>query len=216
MQFSKIFAVTLLVIGVAQSASAAPIYLVLGSQTDIMSFAVSIAYDASDELFTANGIAASWTSGGVTTGITDGVFELSAEIDRWGNASVGSLLITGSLSITAPPSTLLTGSLVAEGFGFDDTAFSEPDPFEFLFVTTGGDVGTMLGSHFGVILTSTTFLPVNPSGGGTVFEHDFSAPYAGIADAAITVPEPSSAVLVGLGLVMLAVVRRTGRDTSRV
>jgi hypothetical protein len=206
MQFLKIFAVTLLV-GVAPSASAAPIHLVLGSQTDIMSFAVSIAYDASGDSFTANGVAASWTSGGVTTGITGGVFDLSATIDSAGDASGGSLTITDAIS------TLLTGTLVTDGFGFDAEAFNEPDPFEFLFNTTGGTVATVLGPHFGVILTSTTLLPVNPIG-GTVFEQDFSAPYAGIADAAV-MPEPGSAVLMGLGLVMLSVAGRTRRDTSR-
>jgi hypothetical protein len=207
MQFMKIVAVTFLV-AVAQSASATPIHLVLGSQTDIMSFAVSIVYDASDESFTANGFAASWTNGGVTTGIMDGVFDLSATIDFEGHASGGSLTISDSTS------TLLTGNLVA--FGFDDEALSEPDPFEFLFenTTVGSTVGAMLGPQFGVILTSTTLLPVNPIG-GTVFEQDFSASYAGIADAAVPIPEPGSAVLMGLGLVMLSVAGRTRRDTSR-
>jgi hypothetical protein len=205
MKFLKILTVTFLV-GLAQSASATPIHLVLGSQTDIMSFAVSIAYDASEEAFTANGVAASWTTGGVTTGIMDGVFDLSATINSEGHASGGSLTIREGTSI------LLTGNLVA--FGFDDEALSEPDPFEFLFdnTTVGSAVGAMLGPQFGVILTSTTFLPVNPIG-GTVFEQDFWAPYAGIADAA-AIPEPASAVLMGLGLVMLSVAGRTRRDTS--
>jgi hypothetical protein len=173
--------------------------LVLNPEPDIMSFAVTIAYDATGDSFTANGIAVNFTNGGVSTLLMGGVFDLNATIDQTGVAS------SGSLTISDDSSTLLTGVLSA--FGFDDMAASEPDPFEFLFDTTGGVLSAVFGPQIAVILVSTAALPTN-SVGGTVFENDFEVAAAGIADAGTPVPEPGSMLTLALGLSMLALSRR--------
>lgn len=203
MRIPKALAVISL-LAISQPASATPLNLVLDAQADILSFAVTIAYDATGNSFAASGIAVNWTDGGVTAVITGGSFDLSATIDDAGAASSGTLRISDSSS------TLLTGDLSA--FGFDDAAFNEPDPFEFLFDTTGGDLSGRLGSQFAVILTSTGALPTNPAG-GTVFENDFESALAGIADTATLIPEPSTILLTAPGLFMLALYSRRLRGT---
>ncbi len=120
----------------------------------------------------------------------------------------GTLTIEGAIptlsSIPIPSvTTLLTGDLTA--FGFDGSN----DPFEFLFIVTGGALQSIFTPVSGQILTSTGF-------GGT-FTADFDNLLFGIgtgsndsASALAGTPEPSTILLfiTGLGILGGCVARR--------
>lgn len=196
----------------SRSASATPLNLALKPEPDIFSAFLDVAYTSASGAFVANGYAVNLTSGGATIPISGGSFFLEATIDAAGILSGGSLTIAGTLAGYASP--LITGDIAL--FGFDDTPGNEPDPFEFLIDTTGGDLAGLFGPTFGVILTLNSPLLTDPAGGtnpagGTVFGNDFaSTSYAGVADIA-PIPEPSSSVLALVGgfVVMQQLRRRT-------
>ena len=183
------------------SAQAAPLGLTLADFPDITSAFIAVTYDASEEKFEEHGFAFSLATGpGSSETIVGGTIDVTATIDNFGVLQSGTLTIEGAIptlsSIPIPSwTTLLTGDLTA--FGFDGSN----DPFEFLFIVTGGALQSIFTPVSGQILTSTGF-------GGT-FTADFDNLLFGIgtgsndsASALTGTPEPSTILLfiTGLGI----------------
>jgi hypothetical protein len=160
-------------------------------------------------------MAASLTIDGNTHGISGGQFNLTANIDAAGILMGGSFSITGSVPGYDPllGPTLLTGDVQA--FGYNNIVGNTPDPFEFLFTNTGGDLAGLFGPQFGVILTLTNGLPIN-TGVGTPFASDFSGgTRAGVADTA-PIPEPTSGLLALIGgFFVMRRVRQVNHTTQK-
>ena len=183
----------------AGAAAATPLNLHLESHPDIASSFIDVTYDAGTDALVASGLAAALypDNSGVFVDIIGGQFELAATVLSDGSATGGSLSITGSVPGSGP--SLLTGVLV--DFGFHVAAGG---PLEFIFQVTGGDLAPLyggLGAAAAVILSETGF--------GGSFASDFdnlitgpgSSP--GVSNTGVPVPEPSSFMLMTLGLLAL-------------
>lgn len=128
---------------------------------------------------------------------------LSANIDSSGVFSGGSFFVDGTNSVLGFNSgTLLTGNLIA--FGFPDN-LAQSQLFEFLFTVTGGDAANL---YLGNGATAYIAFPSEPFNGS--FDLSFASnSLFGTGPVNILIPEPSTAVLVGLGFLgLLAAARR--------
>jgi len=174
---------------------------------DVFSCVILVTYDALADSLTATGTAATLDLDDLAPpdyNITDGVFSLSATIDASGNASSGTLSISGTIAEIGVAGTLLTGNLLQ--FGFPETPGAET--LDFVFEVTGGSLTPgYCPSPVGVWLHDTGF-------GGTFassFDNDISGGWGvgeGTSDTFVVVPEPSSAVLLlGITSGLLALVR---------
>ena len=179
------------------SARATPLNLTLFDSPDIMSGLIDVTYDAGSGAFVASGFALELDDDGLGDPLTiaDGDFTLQATIDGSGILLGGSLTYGGTVaSLGFDSGALLTGNLT--DFGFPDAG---GDPLEFLFNVTGGDAATLFGPVGGIILSGTNF--------GGSFANDFDNLIAGIPgtgfgtnNAGVPVPEPTTMLLVGVGL----------------
>ena len=196
-------------LAIPASAGATPLNLDLrpAPAPDIMSAGISVEYVAASNQFTADGTAAALMFNGSFEVIMDGVFDLDATIDATGTATLGSLAISGVVDSNAID---LTGNLI--DFGFEDAG---PDPFQFLFETTGGtlsDDGTF-GNLILVTLSMTAGYIVPP--GTPAFSSSFSgSPFMAVSDTGIPVPEPSAPILAAFGGMVVAL-RLRPRCASR-
>lgn len=181
----------------ATSSHAEPLDLSL-ELPDIQSAFIQVDYDESLDLFSAYGFALTIDYDGVPPpdfAIFGGVFDLVAMIDADGNATSGSLTITGEVNGAGP--TLLTGDLL--DFGFIESPGG--DIFEFLFDPIGGDLlADFTPGPIGVILDA-----VDSGFDGTWFD-DFSNGGFGNSDTA-PIPEPTTLSL-ALGLLVCLARRR--------
>ncbi len=194
----------------ASSADAALLGLVLKDFPDINSNFISVNYDSTSNILTADGDASTIDDDGVggPIGIDNGFggFSLAAEIDESGNLVGGTFSISGEVpSLGFNSGTLLTGDLT--GFGFNPAG---GDPLEFLFSVTGGDAAGLFGSPAGLLLNSAGF--------DGDFVDDFGATFTAVANVGMpveVVPEPVSASLFmigGFGLLSYGMNRRRRGD----
>jgi hypothetical protein len=200
---------------------------------DVFSNAISVGYDATTDAFVANGVAKTiiLEDGGDTyninfiTFLTDPAkFVINATIDSSGNASAGSILIRGKVTIDAVvySGDLLKGTLFTSEFGYQDNG---GDIFEFVFEL---DPTSLLAPFWNPNLGDDNHIEVildanfNNAVGSTPFTGSFASnfnnytngnpstnPRVGVADTFI--PEPTSA---GLTIIVAAaglLRRRVGR-----
>jgi hypothetical protein len=197
----------------------------LSSNPDLFSpnLTVSVAYTASNGLFTATGETSAYTAsdtnlnngdpyivGNSNDSYNPGTFSLTAYITTNGTFLSGSVTITGgvyddSLAQVEPDdSLLLQGNITA--YGSQGNASPNPDEFDFLVSVTGGALAGQYGSSAGVLLH-----PGNTTFDGT-FDVNFSNDGLGTADTRM-VPEPNSVLLVMLSVFGLGwFVRRAPQD----
>jgi hypothetical protein len=191
----------LLMMLAAGSTSATPLGIVQSSLPDITTLGVDVEYSPLTGLFEATGLALTFKHSGGTEMIDSGSTAITAFFDTAGNiAGPGELIIYGSIGLVAGPAgDLLTGSLVE--FGFHDIT---GQPFEFVFKATGG---SLIDYYGGAGAPITTILSagsgLNFSGFNNVFNNNA---FAGFANSAI--PEPSTALLLGFGMLGLAAASR--------
>ena len=181
-----------------QTALATPLGLDLlpagpGADPDIFSGFGSVTYTAATDSLVVTGNPQTIFSGGVNYSILAGLTDLTltATIDDFGVMSSGSLSILG----TAPglgfnSGTLLTGTLTNLGFAGAGSVL------EWEFTVTGGDAAGLWGGATGGLI-------LGGSGFGGNWTSNFSASFTATSDTG-AVPEPSTALLVGLGLAALA------------
>jgi hypothetical protein len=194
----------------AGSASATPLGVVQNSFPDITTQFVTVSYvpGAGDTgLFGATGFAFGFKfSDDSPVEITNGLTVITAQLASSGNSVLsGTIEISGSISaLSVPQGNLLTGTLLA--FGFDG---GSGDPFDFIFEATGG---SLLPFYGGMNSLFTTFLSsgtTNLSDFGSEFHNDFGA---GLANTATPVPEPSTALLLAVGLLATTGAVRRSRE----
>lgn len=182
------------------SASATPLGVVLEPEPDIFIDFASVNYVAATDTLTITGFASNVDNFGVVNqAITGGTFDLTATVNDLGVLSAGSLTVGGTVA-TAPfnwnSGTILTGNLTAIGFP-DGVAGA----LEFLFTATGGDAQSEYGGTGAV-----TIGIVNGFGGD--WTNDFSASFSATGDVGTLVPEPSTGLLLSMGLGIMGVKRR--------
>ncbi len=174
------------------SAVATPLNLILGTP-DIASFFIATSYNASTDVLTSTGIAATYDLDGIAPpdfSITAGGFSLVVNVDATGALLPGgSLSITGSIPGLGATTPLLLGTPTA--FGFSGAPLSQV--FEFRVQLTGGSLAAAFPGEVGIIM--------NLGGGfGGSFNTNFANSGTGVSDTARIVPAPLSAVALGFGL----------------
>lgn len=200
------------------TAQADPLMLTTSHPGDVTTFFTAVNYVPGT--LTAIGVPISLDS---TYSISSGLFNLTASIDpATGTLLGGSLEIDGTISANPPnySSPLLTGTLTE--FGYPSlTNFGDGSPFEFVFNVTGGSLAPLYSSGEGGIIMDIA----NGSGSASFNSTQlFTAPFSndGISGFSDTfplpgvpffTPEPSSWVLMGVGLTSLMSLmwRRHGR-----
>ncbi|MBC7773772.1 MAG: hypothetical protein H7210_14865 [Pyrinomonadaceae bacterium] len=174
------------------SAVATPLNLILGTP-DISSFFVASAYNATTDVLTSGGIAATYDLDGVAPpdfSITGGGFNLVANISSSGALLPGgSFTITGSIAGLGAATPLLVGTPTA--FGFNNSPISQI--FEFRIALTGGSLAGAFPGEVGIIMNMG-------SGFGGSFNTNFANNGSGVSDTARIVPAPLSAAVLGFGL----------------
>jgi len=147
-------------------------------------------YDAASGELSVSGIALQLKNEGVVHTILDGVLTISATIDSAGVlAPGGALTINGTvptLGFVSGILPLLTGDLTTFGPG------GAGDPFEFLFDVTGGEAAPLYGGAGSGVGGIVIF--------DTGYAGDFTASFGSSTAEVHVIPEPSSALLAGLGL----------------
>ena len=174
-------------------AQATPLNLTLTSAPDIFSGFIDVTYNASSDQFLAQGFSLKYNDGAATNDINNGNFNITATIDGAGNASTGSLLITGTVQNTIYSGVLLTGSVSA--FGFRNTG---GDPFEFKFNITGGSLAPVFGAQVGLILEAHSTFNGSFASNFNNLLGDTPGTGSGTSDVAPVIPEPSTKFLVVL------------------
>jgi hypothetical protein len=188
---------------VARPAAATPLTTSMTTYPDITSSFISVNYDATADLFKADGFVSSYTDSHATTDYAYSyLFNITAAIAQDGSFSSGSLDLVNSQD---PSDHLLTGRLIALGYARNDPTM------QFLFDQTSGSLATVFGPQAFVYLDFSGFQ--NASDG---FGADFGNYGDAMSDtqAPAAVPEPStvSLLLVGAGALLLA--RR--RSSTRI
>ncbi|HUU68023.1 MAG TPA: PEP-CTERM sorting domain-containing protein [Planctomycetota bacterium] len=182
--------VFVMLLAVSGAASAVPLNLTL-DLPDITSGFIAVSY--SSNVFTASGYALSLEINGVGGPdyvITNGMFNITGDIDSTGALQSGTLSITGTIpAYGAVSGTLLTGAITS--FGYPDAPGGEI--FEFIATGLSGDLAPIYGANAGVILgASDTHFTGS-------FAQSFGNSGFGVADTAPVVPEPASLVLLAIG-----------------
>ncbi len=201
------------------SASATPIPgLVQNLFPDITTEFIDLQYTPSgsgEGMFIAIGGAISFKSSDASpVPISGGMTLITAQLSSLGTVvDSGAITISGSIG-GASSTDLLTGDLLQ--FGFDD-AFGSP--FGFVFEVSGGSLGAIYGGTGAIFTAFLSPGSINFSGFANGFDsfNDQGMPTgAGVANTGTPIPEPSSALLLGAGLLAMAnAARRSKMSTSR-
>lgn len=196
-----------LVVAFAADVQAAPLNLTLNPSPDITSQFVELQYIAATDSLSVDGYSVTIDddNAGPLIDFDDAFsalnFNIDATVDGLGNASAGSLSVSGDLSSSLGISgLLLTGDLVLFGFDSQDPG-SGLDFFEFVFEVTGGQMATF--QYFG---TPGSFVGVIYDTFENVFNGTWNSNFADINNggshtdlAPVPIPEPAT-----LGLLLLA------------
>ncbi|WP_371375145.1 hypothetical protein [Thalassotalea aquiviva] len=157
---------------------------------DIASSFINTTYvgDADSGTLTASGLAVRLTNLGVGSSITDGSFNITADIMANAGTASGSLEIGGTIaSLGFNSGNLLTGTLAMIG--------GPSMNLNFLFEITGGDAAVLyggIGAFAGVIMSGSGF------DGVSSFTGDFSGAFATADTFAVPLPGTIGLMLIGL------------------
>jgi hypothetical protein len=152
---------------------------------------------ANDTLFSAFSL----NDGTTTHTITAGGLGLTAAIGSVGNFISGTINVAGNIAaLNFNTGTLLTGTLTA--FGYPDNIVTQPNVLEFFFDISGGAAASLYGPEGYIALSGPGFT-------GSFASNFSSGDFGGPVD--ILIPEPSTAALVGLGVLGLLAAARRGK-----
>jgi len=180
---------------------AALLDLTLEEQPDIDSFFIDVQYDATNDYLSMFGFASELAYNDTTYGIDDGIYALDAQIDDNGNLLGGLFSIEGTIDALGYDSgNLLTANLNA--FGFSSNGI-----LEFTLDIIGGDAMNIYNGLGGTIIGGTGFTGDFNSDWGTQYSDAVSD--TGVVASAV--PEPSTYLLMGLGLLTVAAAARRSR-----
>lgn len=191
-----------IVMGTGSVASAQALNLLLLPSPDIFSSFIQVDYDPglTNLQLQADGFPIQYFDGSNTFNIASSMFMIDMDVDTSGNATGGTLSITGGIddgdALTGAPGspiTLLEGSL--DQFGWEMGS----ETLEFIFDVTGGALAGDYGSQAGVLLSDSGF------------DDDWTTAFSntgnGQADIAPPVPAPGAILALG-GLGVIAARRR--------
>ncbi|HKQ48840.1 MAG TPA: hypothetical protein VJZ71_12285 [Phycisphaerae bacterium] len=206
-----------LVLALAAGAEAAPLNLTLNPSPDITSQFIDLSYVAATDSLSVDGynVTIDDDNAGPLIDFDDAFtalnFNIDATVDDFGNASAGTLSVSGDLTSSLGISgLLLTGDLVLFGFDSQDPG-SGLDFFEFVFEVTGGQMATF--QYFG---TPGSFVGVIYDPFENVFDGTWGSSFSSFNNgsshtdlAPVPIPEPATLSLMLLaGVSLLRPLRR--------